>query len=207
MRSRKPSPGLAVTWMTSQSDRMRVPPVTALRSPPDSRITGADSPVTADSSTEAIPSITSPSAGIMSPASTRYMSPWRSWVEGVRMKFVGCVPFGDTACSFLALVSWRVLRSASAWALPRPSASASEKLANSTVNHSQSATAPIKPVGASPFPDSAWIHRPGGQHAADLDHEHDRVAHLIARVELAKRVEHRALVQLTPKRRLLANWI
>ena len=42
----------------------RVPPVTALRSPPDSRMTGADSPVIADSSTEATPSTTSPSPGI-----------------------------------------------------------------------------------------------------------------------------------------------
>ena len=71
MRSRKPSPGLAVTRTTSQSDSTRVPPVTALRSPPDSRMTGALSPVTALSSTEATPSMTSPSAGMMSPASTR----------------------------------------------------------------------------------------------------------------------------------------
>ena len=34
-----------------------MPPVTAERSPPDSRMTGADSPVIADSSTEAMPSI------------------------------------------------------------------------------------------------------------------------------------------------------
>ena len=49
-----------------QSERTRVPPVTAERSPPLSRITGADSPVIADSSTEAMPSITSPSPGMMS---------------------------------------------------------------------------------------------------------------------------------------------
>ena len=52
-----------------------MPPVTALRSPPDSRITGADSPVIADSSTEAMPSITVPSPGIPSPASTTTTSP------------------------------------------------------------------------------------------------------------------------------------
>ena len=46
----------------------RVPPVTALRSPPDSRMTGALSPVITDSSTVAIPSMTSPSPGIRSPA-------------------------------------------------------------------------------------------------------------------------------------------
>ena len=63
MRSRKLSPGSCVTRTTIRSERTRVPPVTALRSPPDSRITGADSPVMADSSTLAMPSITSPSAG------------------------------------------------------------------------------------------------------------------------------------------------
>ena len=35
-----------------RSESTRVPPVTALRSPPDSRTTGADSPVIADSSTD-----------------------------------------------------------------------------------------------------------------------------------------------------------
>ena len=44
-----------------QSDRTCVPPVTAERSPPDSRMTGADSPVIAASLTEATPSTTSPS--------------------------------------------------------------------------------------------------------------------------------------------------
>jgi hypothetical protein len=48
-----------------RSDRTRLPPVTADRSPPDSRITGADSPVMADSSTDATPSTTSPSPGMM----------------------------------------------------------------------------------------------------------------------------------------------
>src|SRR6202000_1750326 len=41
-----------------------------------------------------------------------------------------------------AVVSVRVLRRLSAWALPRPSAMASAKLANSTVNHSQTMTWP-----------------------------------------------------------------
>ena len=67
MRSRKDSPGLTVMRTTSQSDSTRVPPVTAEKSPPDSRTTGADSPVMALSSTEATPSITSPSSGMMSP--------------------------------------------------------------------------------------------------------------------------------------------
>ena len=57
-------PGSAVMRTTISSDSTRVPPVTAERSPPDSRMTGADSPVMADSSTLAMPSTTSPSLGI-----------------------------------------------------------------------------------------------------------------------------------------------
>ena len=78
MRSRKVSPGLEVMRTTIQSESTRVPPVTAERSPPLSRMTGADSPVIADSSTEATPSTTSPSPGIRSPASTSTRSPLRS---------------------------------------------------------------------------------------------------------------------------------
>ena len=55
MRSRKVEPGAAVMRTTIQSETTSVPPVTALRSPPDSRITGADSPVTAASFTLAGP--------------------------------------------------------------------------------------------------------------------------------------------------------
>jgi hypothetical protein len=57
-------PGLDVISTVIWSDRTTVPPVTAERSPPDSRITGADSPVIADSSTTAMPSMTSPSPGM-----------------------------------------------------------------------------------------------------------------------------------------------
>ncbi len=64
IRSRKLCPGSAVTRTLIRSERTRVPPVTALRSPPASRMTGADSPVMADSSTVAAPSTISPSAGI-----------------------------------------------------------------------------------------------------------------------------------------------
>ena len=63
IRSRNVSPGFDVISTTIRSERTRVPPVTADRSPPDSRMTGADSPVIADSSTEAMPSTTVPSPG------------------------------------------------------------------------------------------------------------------------------------------------
>ena len=76
------SPGLEVIWTTIRSDSTRVPPVTAERSPPDSRMTGADSPVMADSSTEATPSTTSPSPGMIWPGSTITKSPTVSWVPG-----------------------------------------------------------------------------------------------------------------------------
>ncbi len=62
-----------------RSDSTRVPPVTPERSPPASRMTGADSPVMADSSTDATPSMISPSPGITWPASTTTRSPaWSS---------------------------------------------------------------------------------------------------------------------------------
>ena len=99
MRSRNVSPGLEVMRTLISSERTRVPPVTAERSPPDSRMTGADSPVMADSSTEATPSMTSPSPGMNSPAATRTMSPERS-LELATISIVplaaelSCVGFG-----------------------------------------------------------------------------------------------------------------
>ena len=134
MRSRKVWPGSEVMRTRIWSESTRVPPVTALRSPPLSRMTGADSPVMADSSTEAMPSITSPSPGIVSPAETTTTSPLRSSFAGT------CVTTPST--STFASVSVLVLRSVSACALPRPSAMAVAKLAKSTVNQSQTADQP-----------------------------------------------------------------
>ena len=140
---------------TSQSDSTRVPPVTEAKSPPDSRITGADSPVMALSSTEATPSITSPSSGITSPASTSTTAPLRSSSASC-----GCHDEPWRGCSsFLAMIFFFMPRSDEACALLRPSAIASAKLANSTVNHSHSAMARMKPCGASPCPPSACTHR------------------------------------------------
>ena len=141
MRSRKDLPGSCVTFTTMRSESTVVPPVTALRSPPDSRMTGADSPVMADSSTAATPSTTVPSAGIMSPASTTTRSPGANSEADT----VSTVPSESSRC---ATVSVRALRSVSACALPRPSASASAKLANSTVNHSHREIWPLNPASA-----------------------------------------------------------
>ena len=151
MRSMKASPGLTVMRTTSQSDSTRVPPVTALKSPPDSRMTGADSPVMALSSTDATPSMTSPSAGITSPASTSTTSPLRRSVAWQRQP-AAAMP--AARCSFLAMTACFSARSDAACALLRPSASDSAKLANSTVNHSQTAMARMKPGLASPWPTS-----------------------------------------------------
>ena len=150
MRSRKLLPGSWVISTTMRSERTRVPPVTAERSPPASRITGADSPVIADSSTEAMPSITVPSPGISSPASTTTTSPFMSSLAE------RCVP-----SAMRAVVSVRMARSVAAWARPRPSASASAMLANTTVSHSQMATLNVNQAGSCPppsgLPPNTWI--------------------------------------------------
>ncbi len=86
MRSRNVCPGSDVTRTLIQSEMTRVPPVTADRSPPDSRITGADSPVIADSSTDATPSMISPSAGMNSPACTMTTSSLRSVAAGTLLR-------------------------------------------------------------------------------------------------------------------------
>src|ERR1700691_437125 len=135
--SRKVSPGFEVIRTLITSESTRVPPVTADRSPPASRITGADSPVIADSSTEATPSMISPSPGTNSFAATTTTSPERRFELGT----VSVVPFASRR---LASVSDRALRSVSACAFPRPSAIASAKFAKSTVNQSQSVICRLK---------------------------------------------------------------
>ena len=140
MRSRKVWPASAVIWTTMRSESTVVPPVTAERSPPDSRMTGADSPVMADSSTEATPSMISPSEGMGSPASQTTVSPLRSSAAATRSS----VPSGRRR---RATVSVRIRRSVSAWALPRPSAMASAKLAKITVRNSHTVIDQEKVLG------------------------------------------------------------
>ena len=150
MRSRNDLPGSCVISTTIRSDSTRVPPVTALRSPPDSRMTGADSPVMADSSTEAMPSMTVPSPGITSPASTTTMSPRWSW-EALTSR----------PSPSRAVVSERIARSEAACARPRPSASASARLAKTTVSHSQTVTVNVNQAGSLPppsgSPPNSWM--------------------------------------------------
>ena len=76
--SKKLSPGSVVTFTFILSDKTFVPPVTELLSPPDSLMTGADSPVMALSSIVAKPSIISPSVAMISPVSQIKISPFLS---------------------------------------------------------------------------------------------------------------------------------
>ncbi len=114
----------------SQSERTCVPPghgAAIAAALADDR--GALSPVMALSLTEAVPSRTSPSAGMrfarfdqdLVPLAERARSPLRWRVQGVRR--------GSAETSW-PCTSLRAVRRVSAWALPRPSAMASAKLAN-----------------------------------------------------------------------------
>ena len=86
-----------------------------------------------------------------------------------------------------AVSSLRVARSASAWALPRPSAMASARFAKTTVSQSQKATTPVNQQALGLPADQVGQEDPRGDGAADLDDEHHRVADLDPRVELAER--------------------
>ena len=93
---------------TIRSESTLVPPVTAERSPPLSRITGADSPVIADSSTEAMPSMISPSPGMSSPASTTTRSPLRSDDDGTASSLAAAVADQAPRRGLLAHLAQRV---------------------------------------------------------------------------------------------------
>ena len=168
------------------SERTRVPPVTAERSPPLSRMTGADSPVMADSSTVAMPSTTSPSPGITSPAATTHRSP---------------------SCSCGGRPSRRASRRAGGrwpWSRPGSAQRGGLRLAPSFRHR-------FGEVGEQHGEPQPQRHQPGedvlvgrrraevpeeqdgGQHGADLDHEHDRVADHGARVQLDEAVLDRLL--------------
>ncbi len=144
IRSMNDLPGSEAIFTTIRSDSTLVPPVTAERSPPDSRMTGADSPVIADSSTDATPSTTSPSPGMTCPASTTTWSPSRRAVPGTSSS---AWLFGQSSRR-RATLSVLVLRRVSAWALPRPSATASARLAKIVVSQSQTVMAQAKTLGS-----------------------------------------------------------
>jgi len=136
--SKKLSPGSVVTRTLILSLNTLVPPVTEDLSPPDSRITGALSPVMALSSIVAMPSMISPSIGIVSPASQKNISPFLSADD--ETIFISPTNVSPTLKTFFAGVSCLVLRKLSACALPLASAMASAKLANKTVKNNIAVT-------------------------------------------------------------------
>ena len=160
-----------------------MPPVTAQRSPPDSRTTGADSPVIADSSTEAMPSITVPSPGIVSPASTTTTSPRRSSEAGFSP------PSREAGDGLGAHRAQRVgLRLAPALGQrlgevgeddgePEPDADREGEPGGLVAAAQRRAAEDLDQPAA------------GGDDGADLDHEHHRVVELVAGVELDQRVD------------------
>ena len=182
IRSRKLSPGFAVTRTTIWSESTRVPPVTAERSPPDSRITGADSPVIADSSTLAMP--------------FDHLAVGRDHLAGGDDDLVAdrearelgtssIEPSGRRRC---AIVSARVLRSVVGLGLAPP---LGHRLGEVGEQHGE----------PEPGRDRARRRRSGSREstkstvdedAADLDDEHDRVPRHPARVELRDAVAARA---------------
>ena len=142
-----------------------------LRSPPDSRMTGADSPVIADSSTLATPSTTSPSPGMTCPASTTTgrRASATSPARPRHARACGAVrrPADEPAGHGVASGSGAGSRPAPC---PRPSATASARLAKSTVSQSQTVIDQAKTRRV-----ARWRHD-RGEHRADLDDEHHRVA-------------------------------
>ena len=119
--------------------------------------------------------------GIRSPASTSTTSPALRLGRRHELVVLACRrgraawPRSRCACS----------RSASACALPRPSATASAKLANSTVNQSQRMIWNEKPRLPPPV-DEVADEQDRGQQRHHLDHEHHRVLDHDARVELGE---------------------
>ena len=157
-----------------------MPPVTADRSPPDSRMTGADSPVTAASLTEAMPSITSPSEGIRSPASTSTIWPGPSLPAGSGHDEPGLLIDDELGLGLLAgLTQARGLRLAAAFGdgfgeigeqhgQPKP---------EDDLEGEAEMLASVHPVANEDD---------GGEGGDDLDHEHHRILDLHARIELAE---------------------
>ena len=105
----------------------------------------------------------------------------------------------------VATVSWRRLRSVSAWARPRPSANASAALAKITVSHSQIEIVKVYQAGSGPpralRAENLSEPGAGGDGGAELDDEHHRIADLDARVELDEALDHRSGDDVAPQQR------
>ena len=189
IRSRNVSPGSAATLTMIQSERTRVPPMTALRSPPLSRMTGALSPVMAVSLTDATPSTISPSHGTSSSASMRTMSPLRSVADDT-------VCDGRVAPRLGELLRRRVLARLAQRVGLRLAAALGHRLGEVREEHGEPEPERDREDEAGrrlALADERLDEEDGREDAADLDDEHDRVLELVTRVELLERVDDGAL--------------
>ena len=147
-------------------------------------MTGADSPVMALSSTDATPSMMSPSAGITSPAATRTTSPFRNAAAGT----VSNPPRGNSRereCLRPGLAKRVRLRLASPLGhrLGEVGEQDGEPQPGGNLKLEAEATGSA---------DGVLDQAPGRQDASDLDDEHHRIAGHRARVQLAHRIAGRA---------------
>ena len=179
MRSINVEPCAAVMRTRIQSESTCVPPVTADLSPPNSRMTGANSPVIAASLTEATPSMISPVR--------------RNYVTGLDQNDVADLQIGagnelevlgSRGSKQLGLRLRALLPEQIGLRLPRPSATASAKFANSTVNQSHSTIWNVKPRLAPPVRKSRTRMIVV---ADDLKYEHHQILDQRTRVELDER--------------------
>ena len=132
----------------------------------------------------------SPSLGMMSPASTSTRSPGLSAIAGTVRQLCAGRRQREQLGRWLRSC---VRRSVAACALPRPSATASAKLANSTVNQSQRLIWNGKAEIGRRRSTTIAHEEDGGERRDDLDHEHHRIADQRARIELHERVADRRL--------------
>jgi len=127
--------------ITMRSESTLVPPVTDERSPPASRITGADSPVMGRLVHRRY------AFDHLAIAGDELTSLHHHTIPGAQVsRGHGVLAAALTQAS--AGVCVRILRSESACALPRPSATASAKLANTTVIHNQTLIQAVNHSGA-----------------------------------------------------------
>ena len=129
----KVSPGFVVIFAVKVSLARREPPISES---PGAFLTGADSPVTSDSSTIAIPSITSASKGTTSPASMRTRSSFLSSVDFT----VTMLRVQPSVTIFLLETSVSSFRKLPAVLFACCSASESESVLNQTVIRRMAAT-------------------------------------------------------------------
>ena len=186
MRSRNVSPGFDVIFTTISSDSTRVPPVTAAavaaRLADHGRRLAGDRRLV--DRRDALDDV--------AVAGDELAGPNHAEVADLQLARRRLDERCRRGCRTYAIVSERVLRSVSACALPRPSAIASAKLANNTVNHSHAATRPGEPVRRRAGAADVAEEQERREDAADLHDEHHRVLGLQARVELHEAVEDRA---------------